>query len=168
MQFWNFSKTIICANWFLIQFFVFSLGRYSVKLFLPPLPPKHSQIKWWDNFEKYFPLKITFLFELCAILKFRQKKFYWLKWIYVLVFSLPLKASPGKKFFGPPPKKLVEKPFLGHFWLKIGYSCPDNFEKPRWKFLSWHLVIFWRNFPKGAKTFQRDWIWMYRSFQSKR
>ena len=99
---------------------------------------------------------------------FARKNFIGLNGYVFWFFLFHLRPHPAKKIFGPPPKKLVEKPFLGHFWLKIGYSCPDNFEKPRWKFLSWHLVIFWRNFPKGAKTFQRDWIWMCRSFQSKR
>jgi len=84
-----------------------------------------------ENSESHNLKTYHFLYEFGAILEIRNKKYYWLKINFILVFSLPLKASPGKNFFGPPPKKLLEKPFLGHFWLKIGYSCPDNFEKPR-------------------------------------
>ena len=92
-----------------------------------------------------------FLFELCAILKFRQKKFYWLKWIFGLVFSLPLKASPGKNFFGPPPKKLVEKPFLAQNWIQL----PRQFRKTPLKIFVLALSYILTKFSKRGKDISK-------------
>jgi len=97
--------------------------RYQARIVFTKIGHQCTKINFTGKWPKIQSRTIWGLIIFCVnfvqFWKFGKKYYYRLKIIFILFFSLLLKASPGKIFFGPPPKKLLEKPFLGHFRLKI-------------------------------------------------
>ena len=95
-----------------------------------------------------------YLFELCEILKFRQKNFYWHKLIFVLVFLFRLRPHPAKKFLVPHLKNFQKSHFQAIYGSKLDTVAQTISKNPVENFCPGTQLYFDEIFQKGQRHFK--------------